>query len=250
MKNQAYTILILVIIVFLTGAFIGRFSIKEKIETIKVDDAKFKQITMNLPAVDSNQQGVVAQLITEVRPGSGLVLVNINDILADFNTQFSARTAAEVAGNYTNIDLSNLNIIYQIKADAGIIGGPSAGSAMAISTVAALLNKDVNQDVMITGTIEQDGSIGQVGAITEKAKAAKEVGAKKFLVPAGSKVSNTKGYERVISCNTYDSAEYCQINYIPKEVSFTEEIGIEIIEVKNIDEVVKHFVQEEEILME
>ena len=245
MKHEAYAILVLAIIVFLVGAFIGRFTLEEKTGIIEASDSKYKKITMSIPAVDNDQEGIIATLITEVKPGSGLVLVNINEILADFNTQFSARTAAEVAQKYTELDLSNIDIIYQIKAQASIIGGPSAGSAMAISTIAALQNKEINKNVMITGTIEQDGSIGQVGAVLEKAKVSRSTGANKLLVPVGSKLTSIKSYERVVSCNTFDSTEYCQIVYEPNEVGFGQEIGIEIIEVKNIGDAVKYFIEAE-----
>ena len=41
----------------------------------------------------------------------------------------------------------------------------------------------IRQDVIITGTISPDGSVGPVGGIVEKAEAAARAGAKIFLVP-------------------------------------------------------------------
>ena len=88
-----------------------------------------KQNIIPLAAVDSNNKGVIAHLNTEVRNGSGLILVNINDILADYLTQYSARVAAQVAANYSKISIDGLDVIYNIKANATVIGGPSAGAA-------------------------------------------------------------------------------------------------------------------------
>ena len=51
-----------------------------------------------------------------------------------------------------------------------LIGGPSAGAAIAVATVAAIEGKNVSKDAVITGTIEEGGYIGEVGAVFEKPK--------------------------------------------------------------------------------
>src|SRR3989344_8609051 len=94
-------------------------------------------------AVDEQGNGVVSDLETEVRQGQGLVLVNVNNVLADVTTQYSARLASIVASNYTHIDTSTLDIIYNLKSEAGVVAGQSAGSIMAVSTIAALQGKNL-----------------------------------------------------------------------------------------------------------
>ena len=66
--------------------------------------------------------------------------------------------------------------------------GPSAGAALTIATIAALKHDSIRSDVVITGTINADGTIGQIGGVLEKAQAAKDIGAKLFLVPVGQGV--------------------------------------------------------------
>ena len=51
-----------------------------------------------------------------------------------------------------------------------LIGGPSAGAAIAVATVAAIEGKNVSKDAVITGTIEEGGYIGEVGGVFEKPK--------------------------------------------------------------------------------
>ena len=67
------------------------------------------------------------------------------------------------------MDLSEYDLVYTIKANATVIEGASAGAALAVATVAALTGKELNSSVMMTGTINHDGTIGPVGGIFEKA---------------------------------------------------------------------------------
>ncbi len=69
------------------------------------------------------------------------------------------------------------------------IGGGSAGAAMTIAMIAAMEGRNISKEVLITGTIEETHIIGKVGAVKEKAIAAKEWGAKMFIVPIGQNVS-------------------------------------------------------------
>lgn len=69
------------------------------------------------------------------------------------------------------------------------IGGGSGGAAMTIATIAAIEGRNISKGVLITGTIGEYHTIGKVGSVEEKAIAAKEWGAKMFIVPIGQNVS-------------------------------------------------------------
>jgi len=249
-KNMSIGILL--VVSFITGLILGgifayHFLPTKTItkETIKYIVPDFNQtnheykIEMNVPAVDSNNHGVVAKLITRLRPGSGLVMVSINDVLAEADTQQSARTAARVASRYTNISLENYDIIYSIKVNASVVGGPSAGAAFAISTILALENKTLNKNVMITGTINSDGTIGPVGSVPQKAEAVKKAGANVFLVPLGH--ATQVQYKERRHCEKYGSIEYCQIEYIPERINIGEKYNITLVEVRDINEALPYF---------
>src|SRR3989344_4617523 len=136
--------IIIVIMVFILGIALGFYLTPKKI--IEVDNSKeIKQIIKDIPIVGVNDkgEGVTGKLTVEMKEGTGLVLVNINDVLADYNTQLSARTAAKIASNITGIELNNIDLIYNIKANASAIEGASAGSVMAVATIAALQNKNI-----------------------------------------------------------------------------------------------------------
>ena len=204
-------------------------------------DADYEHVVQaQFVAVDEQGNGVVSDLETEVRQGQGLVLVNVNNVLADVTTQYSARLASIVASNYTHIDTSTLDIIYNLKSEAGVVAGQSAGSIMAVSTIAALQGKDLLDDLIITGSITADGAVVNAGGLRAKAAAAKEGDATLFLVPKGSG-SSVVNMTRVEKCTTYNGRNYCSVTYPGQLVSIGEDIGITVVEVETVAEAMEYF---------
>lgn len=235
MQKKMFIFVGIVLLIFLLGITIGVYITPKKIikeETKVISRDIYKDVS--IVGLDDKGNGVSAILSVEVKNGNGLVLVNINNILADYLTQTSARTAAKVASNFTGVDLKGLDVIYNIKANASTIEGPSAGSAMTLATIAALDNKTINQSVFMTGTIDENGTIGVVGGIVEKAKAAKQYKAALFLIPAASYIID---YERVKKCKDLSGLNYCEITYLPRTFDLSKLLNLNIKEVKNITEV-------------
>jgi uncharacterized protein len=194
---------------------------------------------INLVAVDQDGNGVTTPLTVEVIPGNGKVLTDIEKLLFWVDTQFSIQTARNVAVNITNTEMDNYDLVYSIKSDATLIGGPSAGAALTIATIAALENKTLKNDIIITGTIEPDGSIGQVGGVLEKAQAASDVGISVFLVPPGQgEQTYLKPNE---SCTRRGGFLFCETVYEQVTINIGEDAGISVIEVDNINEALQYF---------
>lgn len=202
-----------------------------------------KRLTeIKIPAVGKiggKETGVIANLEVQVIPGDGKTLTNIENLLFWIDTQYSIRVAKHVAQRITGIDISNLDLIYTIETNASIIEGQSAGAALTIATIAALENKTLNESVIITGTIEEDGSIGRVGGIIYKAEAAKENNAKLFLVPEGQGFVTEYKPKRI--CEKIGFITFCRMEYEVEKVNVKEIVGIEVKEVKDIQEALKYF---------
>ena len=193
-------------------------------------------VRIDLPAVNMNNTGVIAFLEVDVRPGTGLVLVNVENIISNYDTQESMRNAAEVASDYTNKSLENVDIIYNLVANASILEGPSAGAAFTVATVFAIEGEDMRDDVMMTGTINHDLTIGPAGRIKAKAIAAKEEGSELFLVPAGESYE----YNATEHCSDYGIFEgYCQTEYVPVKIEDLAEIRV--VEVETLGDAVALF---------
>lgn len=222
------------------------FSPTEQLEITATPDKKIAEVqqtinfvTISVPAVDNQGNGVVAKLKVQAIPGEGRILTNIDNLFFWVDTQFSIRIAEMVAENITAIDLTKIDLIYTIETDASVIEGGSAGAALTIATIAVLQNKTLPTDVMITGTINPDGAIGPVGAVFAKAKASKDVGAKIFLVPEsqGSQVN----YQPERKCEQVGPVTFCTTEYKAQKIDISKDIGIEVKEVSTINEALKYF---------
>jgi uncharacterized protein len=198
-------------------------------------------VTIPLLAVTENNTGMVISLVVELKPGTGKVLVNINNPSFVTDTQDSIRLAVNEAAEMTNTDLNRYDVVFSVKTNVSVIGGPSAGAAMTIATMALMLNKHIKDDVAITGTIMSGGYIGQVGGVEEKAAAAKENGMRLLLVPAGESVYR----EPLENCTQRTVRGYrqkeCFITY--RLVNISEEIGIPVNEVNTITEALDYMLE-------
>ncbi len=237
MRKENHVFLIAAV-TFLIGIFIGISSITNTVMTYPTNSFSEKQVM--LPAVDGEGNGVAVPLNVEVKHGDGKVLTDIDKLLFWVDTQYSIQTARDVASNVTGIDTSQYDLIYSIGTNqTGVVGGPSAGAALTIATIAALTNESVKKNIIITGTINEDGTIGEIGGIYEKAKAAKDIGADLFLVPTGQSTFVNSVPEQ--TCEELFGFIYCETTYTEETVDIGKEVGIDIVEVANIQEAEKYF---------
>jgi len=198
--------------------------------------------SITVPAIDSQGRGVTADLLVETKKGNGKTLANIEVLLFWVDTQQSIQTARAVAEKITGIDTRSIDLIYSIDApNTTLVGGPSAGAALTIATISVLEHKQPNSEVSITGTIEEDGSIGEVGGILEKARAAKAAGIKIFLVPPGESVQIRT--QPVQTCIKEPGFVYCETTYKRKTIDIGKEVGLEVKEVSTISEALPYFFQ-------
>ena len=75
----------------------------------------------------------------------------------------------------------------EVKIDTDNIGGPSAGLSMTLAILDLLTPGELTGGTVVaaTGTIEADGSVGDVGGVKQKTAGVRSAGAKLFLVPPG-----------------------------------------------------------------
>lgn len=172
--------------------------------------------TTLLATSDPSEEGVIADLFLETKPGTGKIFIESSP-LSRVDTQISTKFAKEVACNYIGRDCSELDFFYTIRARATIIGGPSAGAPMAALTVAVLEDVELNQSVAVTGTINSGNIIGPVGGVVEKIEAAGNAGIKKVLIPKG------------------DQSSFAP-NVSVDVVAHGRELGVEVVEVFSLDE--------------
>lgn len=189
----------------------------------------------------TSYNGTILKITVEIRDGTGLVLAN-TAIPEGVDFQDSARIAVQVAHNITGMDLSNKDVIFSITTDnqnLRAVDGGSAGGAMTVLLTSAILGKSINGHVLMTGTIQSDGTIGPIGGVLEKAQAAAGYGAKIFLVPSGQGVVEQQ------HCTQSTQGPFVYQSCSPQEISLSSimesKYGMKVIEVGNINDVLKYF---------
>lgn len=197
---------------------------------------------INIVAVTQDGNGAVSQAQVEVIPGDGKVLFSLNPFL-ETDTQDSVQTAAQVAQTFTGQNITNKDIIYSVEnTQAQLVGGPSAGAAMTVATIAALEGKTVREDAAISGTINSDGTIGDVGGLMEKATAAAQKGYSLFVVPQGQKQFSY--YAPEMQNIQRGGLSITRTRYVQKTTdlqSYIDQLGyhMQVVEAANINDAVK-----------
>lgn len=191
------------------------------------------------------EEGAMLDVAVELEPGNGRVLVQTMP-LTGVMFQDAANTAVLVARDVTDTSLTGSDIIFSITAEQEIPGidGPSAGALMTLVTISAIEGEALDPDVTMTGTIDDDGNIGPVGGLVEKAVAARDSGKELLLIPEENQrlvIEDTTG--RSIG-NMVTGSEASVV--VDTESYIEEEVGIDVEYVDTIEDVLEYaFIAEE-----
>lgn len=111
----------------------------------------------------------------------GKGIVRFNDTAGSM-AKDSVFNAATVIRKVADKDIRDYDIHVNVVG-GGNIDGPSAGAAITICIISALLGKPIRQDIAITGEISLRGKVKPVGGIFEKVYGARRKGIKLVIVP-------------------------------------------------------------------
>ncbi len=192
-----------------------------------------------LAVSEATQIGSAADLTLKILKGTGGVYIETSP-LTKLDTQLSTRFAQQIACDFLDKACTDIDFFYTVRSDATIIGGPSAGAAIAALTIAMIDNLNMNQSVTVTGTINVGGLIGPVAGLIGKIDAAKTAGVTKVLIPKGTrfnpKLENT--YNDLLTNTT--ALFYIFDNetgqYEIDLYEYGKQIGIEVKEVATLQE--------------
>jgi uncharacterized protein len=246
-NSNGKTFLVTIIIGILIGLILGYYAFFSSPQTkfvtqyVYSSNSTYNSAEIGLAAVDQNGNGVVTPLVVDAKPGNGKILTDIDKLLFWVDTQQSMQIAKQVAENVTGIDADKYDLVYTVRSNSTLVGGPSAGGALTAATVAALEGRKIKADVMMTGTINPDGTIGEVGGILEKATAARQVGAKIFLVPAGQSIDVS--YKPQENCETRSNFQFCTTKFVEVTTNIGQSAGISVIEVATISDAIKYLLE-------
>jgi Lon-like protease len=105
---------------------------------------------------------------------------------------------------------ANIRLPLDVDIDVQGVGGPSAGLAFALDVLEEL-GRDVDRGnrVAVTGTIELDGSVGEVGGLKQKTIGVRRAGISIFVVPAGENAREARrhaGDVRIVAVENFQQA--------------------------------------------
>ena len=144
------------------------------------------------------------EAVTAKKPGD---LVKI-EVRRDGSEELTALTIKLIAApddeNRTIVglmprDTRTVKTPFEVGIDTDSIGGPSAGLAFTLALIDELSKGSLTGKVKVaaTGTIDGNESVGAVGAIPQKAIAARDSGAKLFLIPAAQNADDIAAARRI-----------------------------------------------------
>ena len=162
---------------------------------------------------------VMSSLIQELEVGSKINFLVDRD---GKKVKATAKTNEEDGKKYVGISAITT---FDMKSDIDIDittksseSGPSGGLMMTLMVYNAVTKQDLTngKDIVGTGTINLDGSVGEIGGVKYKVMGAVKEGAEIFLVPEGNykeaiDVKKEKGYDiEIVSVKTFSDA----VNYL------------------------------------
>jgi len=173
-------------------------------------------------------------------PGTGKIFIATTPKIG-IDLQRAAEVAFKAALKHAHMNAS-LDVVLVISANStvNVVDGPSAGGALAVLLTAMLENITLRRDVVMTGTIDEQGRVGPVGGIYAKAVAAARYGAKIFIVPRGqAQILVTVPHKRQIGAVTIITYEYVKKD-LEKQLQ-VEGYNIKVVEASTLDEALKYF---------
>jgi len=181
-------------------------------------------------------EGSLLNVTVEIVPGRGRVLVETTPLMGEV-FQDAANMAVYVAQQKTGRDLSSADVFISIVAQDEVpaVDGGSAGALMTHLMISVIEGTEPRSDMTMTGTIDQDGRVGAIGGVVQKATAAKERGKTLFLLPR----DNSQLVRYVETATEYYG--YTFVRRAPEEIDAKDyiesEIGIRVEYVDTIEDV-------------
>jgi Lon-like protease len=170
-----------------------------------------------ITAVDGEAVTLHDQVVTKVRqrrPGDQ-VDIRFKRHGQDQDQDVRLTTATGTEGQpLIGVQLQTNDLRYDFPVDVnietGLVGGPSAGLAFTLALIDDLSPGELTggRPVAVTGTIDSDGQVGQVGGVAQKTVTARKAGAAAFLVPPqeAKEARAHAGKMRIIPISTLDEA--------------------------------------------
>ncbi|AAR39260.1 NEQ414 [Nanoarchaeum equitans Kin4-M] len=217
--------------------FLGYFFAKSFDKSIEINESKLIEV----PAVAiADGGGVLTKIQITAKPGKGHIYLDIKPF-SEPTTQQSFYNAVKAAYFVTKSN-KKYDFTISVKANTSLIGGPSAGLAVALGVSALLLDKKL-KNCVATGVVDSYGNVYPVGGIIEKAKAVMQK-YNCFIIPWQNRYYTVYLYKE--KCHTILGIKTCTMVLEPKQidlVQYFKQFNFTIIPVKNLREAINYAIE-------
>ena len=112
---------------------------------------------------------------------------------------------------------------FEVNIDTNKIGGPSAGFAFTLALLDEMTPGDLfgGKKVAVTGTMNEDETIGSIGALPQKAVAVKAAGADLFIVPRSQSADELAAARAALG----KSVRFVLVDDLDEALAFLEALG-------------------------
>lgn len=189
----------------------GRLEPGEVIKT--VDGKPVALVQEATAAIGAHQAGETVRLEVASVDGTSTRTVDV-PLAAD-----PEQGGKPVLGVFLRTSKRTFEMPIDVDIKSGSIGGPSAGLAFTLGVIDQLTPRELTggRKVAVTGTIEIDGRVGDVGGVAQKTAAVRKAGADVFIVPAGE-------YEDALS-RAGDDLQVIKVTTLQEALEALENLG-------------------------
>jgi PDZ domain-containing protein len=145
--------------------------------------------------------GAGRELVLAVRRGTTRLEFAVRTIRSDEGVPIIGVVVSQAA---------NIELPVNVEIDTGGVGGPSAGLAFALDVMEEL-GRDVDRGhrIAVTGSLELDGTVGEIGGVKQKTIGVRRADIDVFVVPAGDNAREARRYAdgvRIVAVKTFQQA--------------------------------------------
>ena len=157
-------------------------------QIIKVTQCPFnesgKSITVfGVGVHDDNKTGELIDINMKIKPGEGKIYFDTSTHAFGSSIQDSIPLIIYNTEKKTNFSLNNEDLYIDLDSISHEIDGTSASATMAVGLIALLENKQVNNSIVMTGSLSKTGRITIIDGLDVKIKVAEQKGIEEILVP-------------------------------------------------------------------
>jgi len=168
--------------------WVGDDAPEDSVRTEETDQpSQVRQVSVQVLVTDPSGMGSVIELLVEAWPGDGTVEAPPG---VERDTRLAAQLAVAVG---LGTQARHWNLRWGSRDPALRLYGSSVGLGLAIAAAALGRGKPVPTDMALTGGMDLDGKVAQVGGVPAKVAAAREAGLKRVLVPKGEAPQAVEG---------------------------------------------------------